>query len=139
MAENWRVLDTGLRSPAQNIALARALLEARNTGEIGGTLRFLRYTRCALLGADQSAAQELDLEYCAARALAIQRRISGGPPVCLDERQLGWELYLLHDDLERADAGAVSKRTEAIARTCSAACATPSSDIMRAYHHIQAL
>jgi lipoate-protein ligase A len=121
MAENWRVLDTGLRSPAQNIALARALLEARNTGEIGGTLRFLRYTRCALLGADQSAAQELDLEYCAARALAIQRRISGGPPMCLDERQLGWELYLLHDDVERADAGAVSKRTcHAVASALSA-------------------
>ena len=28
MAENWRLIDTGLRSAAQNIALSRALLES---------------------------------------------------------------------------------------------------------------
>ena len=67
MAENWRRLDTGLRPAAQNIALNRALLEAREADEIPSTLRFLRFAPCALLGYHQSAEQELDLDYCRLR------------------------------------------------------------------------
>ncbi len=43
MAEMWRVIDTGLRAVAQNIALDRALLEARRAEEIPSTLRFCRF------------------------------------------------------------------------------------------------
>ena len=60
----WRIVDTGLRRAAENIALNRALLEARQQGESPSTLRFLRFTPCALLGYHQSAAQELNLDYC---------------------------------------------------------------------------
>ena len=52
-AERWRVVDSGLRTAAQHIALDRALLEAREAGEIPGTLRFMRFTPSVLLGAAQ--------------------------------------------------------------------------------------
>jgi len=42
MVETWRLIDTGLRAAAQNIALDRALLEAREAEEITSTLRFAR-------------------------------------------------------------------------------------------------
>ena len=106
MAETWRLIDTGLASADRNIAQTRALLEARAADEIPSTLRFLRYTPSALLGCSQSAVQELDTGYCTAERIAVQRRITGGPALYTDERQLGWELYL-----HRRDTGSVPIQT----------------------------
>jgi lipoate-protein ligase A len=108
--EFWRVLDTGLRPAAQNIALNRALLEARQAEEIPSTLRFLRFTPAALLGYHQSAEQELNVDYCRANGIAIQRRITGGGAIYFDETQLGWELYLHKRDLGTSDMQTISKR-----------------------------
>jgi len=110
VAENWRIIDTGLRPAAQNIALDRALLEARRAEEIPGTLRFLRYTPCALIGCGQSPAQELDLEACKAGGIDVQRRLTAGDVMVFDEGQLAWELYLHRRDLGTADARAISRR-----------------------------
>jgi lipoate-protein ligase A len=107
---NWRTIDTGLRSAAQNIALNRALLEARQAEEIPSTLRFLRFTPAALLGYHQSAEQELNLEYCKANGIEVQRRITGGGAIYFDETQLGWELYLHRRDLGTSDMQAISRR-----------------------------
>lgn len=92
MAETWRLLDTGLGSAARNIALNRALLEARQADEIPSTLRFLRFTRSALLGCDQSALQAVNVDYCQLHDIALQRRLTGGPAFYVDEKHLGWEL-----------------------------------------------
>lgn len=120
MAEVWRLLDTGLRPAAQNIALNRALLEARQGGESPSTLRFLRFTPSALVGFHQSARQELDLEYCRTHDIAVQRRITGGGAIYFDETQIGWELYLHRRDLGCADMEAVARRIcEAAARGIS--------------------
>ena len=108
--ENWRVIDTGLRPAAQNIALNRALLEARQAEEIPSTLRFLRFTPSALLGYHQSAEQELNLDYCRAKQIEIQRRITGGGAIYFDETQIGWELYLHKRDVGTADMQAISRR-----------------------------
>jgi lipoate-protein ligase A len=108
--ENWRVIDTGLRPAAQNIALNRALLEARQAEEIPSTLRFLRFTPSALLGYHQSAEQELNLDYCRANQIEIQRRITGGGAIYFDETQIGWELYLHKRDVGTADMQAISRR-----------------------------
>lgn len=108
--ENWRVIDTGLRPAAQNIALNRALLEARQAEEIPSTLRFLRFTPSALLGYHQSAEQELNLDYCRANRIEIQRRITGGGAIYFDETQIGWELYLHKRDVGTADMQAISRR-----------------------------
>lgn len=110
MAETWRIIDTGLRPAAQNIALNRALLEARRAEEIPGTLRFLRYTPCALIGSAQSPAQELNLDACQAAGIEIQRRLTGGDVMVLDERQISWELYLHRRDVGAAGLSEVSRR-----------------------------
>lgn len=113
----WRVMDTGLRRAAENIALNRALLEARQADEIPSTLRFLRFKPSALLGFHQSAEQELNLEYCKEQGVDIQRRITGGGAIYFDETQLGWELYLHKRDLGMADMQAITRRIcEAAAR-----------------------
>ena len=110
VAEIWRVIDTGLRPAAQNIALNRALLEARQAEEIPSTLRFLRFAPCALLSYQQSAEQEFNLDYCKASNVAIQRRITGGGAIYFDETQIGWELYLHKRDVGTTDMQAISRR-----------------------------
>lgn len=117
----WRVIDTGLRPAAQNIALNRALLEARQQDASPSTLRFLRFEPCALLGYHQSADQELNLDYCREHGITIQRRITGGGAIYFDATQIGWELYLHKRDLGCADMSAISRRIcEAAARGISA-------------------
>ena len=110
MVETWRLLDTGLASATRNVALDRALLEARAADEAPGTLRFMRYTPSVLLGCRQSAAQELHLAACAAQALALQRRLTGGGARLVDERQLGWALYLHRRDVACAGAQDLVRR-----------------------------
>jgi len=110
VTENWRVIDTGLRPAAQNIALSRALLEARRAEEIPSTLRFMRFTPAALLGARQSAEQEFDLDYCRARGFIAQRRITGGCAAYPDESQLGWELYLHARDVGAPGGQGIARR-----------------------------
>ncbi len=110
MGEMWRVIDTGLRAAAQNIALNRALLEARQAEEIPSTLRFLRFAPSALPGCRQSAEQELDPDYCHANRITIQRRITGGGAIYCDGAQLGWELYLHQRDVGTSDMQAIARR-----------------------------
>lgn len=110
MGEMWRVVDTGLRSAAQNIALDRALLEARHAEEICSTLRFSRFAPSALLASRQSAAQEFDLDYCSAGKIAVQRRITGGEALFCDGAQLGWALYLHRRDVGTSNQQAIARR-----------------------------
>jgi lipoate---protein ligase len=110
MAETWRLLDTGLASAAHNIAMNRALLEARRKHEIASTLRFLRCTPAMLLGQSQSAQQELDIAHCRSRGITVQRRVTGGRAFYIDEAQLGWEVYIHRDELATGDSVRVLKR-----------------------------
>lgn len=112
----WRVIDSGIRRAAEHFALNRALLEARRQGG-QSTLRFLQFAPSALLGYHQSAAQELRLDTCAELGIDIQRRISGGGAIFMDETQFGWELYLDRADLGTRDMSAIARRIcEAAAR-----------------------
>ena len=106
----WRVIDTGLRPAAENIAINRIMLEAHQEGCIPPTLRFLRFQPSALVGFHQSVEQELRTDYCAAHDIAIQRRITGGGAIYFDETQLGWELYLDRRTLGTADMQEISRR-----------------------------
>jgi len=121
MVRTWRLIDTGTRRAAENFALNRAMLEARKRGMVPSTLRFLQFGPSALLGYHQSAEQELDLDYCRAKGIEVQRRITGGGAIYMDESVLGWELYLGKADLGTTDMGAVSQRVcETAARAVSA-------------------
>lgn len=106
----WRMIDTGLRRAAQNIAINRALLEAHQEGLAPHTLRFLRFTPSALLGFHQNVEQELQVEYCRAHDIEIQRRITGGGAIYFDETQIGWELYLDKRTLGTADMQLIACR-----------------------------
>ncbi len=120
MSRRWRAIDTGVRRAAENFALNRALLESRKRGDSPSTLRFLQFRPSALLGYHQSAEQELDLDYCTAQGIAVQRRITGGGAIYMDEGQFGWELYLSKDDAGSGDMGAIARRIcEAAARGLS--------------------
>jgi lipoate---protein ligase len=121
MASTWRLIDTGTRRAAENFALNRAILEARKRGIVASTLRFLQFGPAALLGYHQSIEQELDVDYCRSHGIEIQRRVTGGGAIYMDESVLGWELYLAKADLETADMSAVSRRIcEVVARAVSA-------------------
>jgi lipoate-protein ligase A len=121
MAATWRLVDTGVRRAAENFALNRAILEARKQGAVPSTLRFLQFRPSALLGYHQSAEQELDLEFCSRNGVDIQRRITGGGAIYMDEGQFGWELYLTRADVGSGDMVAIARRIcEAVARGISA-------------------
>ncbi len=110
MSERWRLVDTGLRPAAQNIALDRALLEARRADEIPSTLRFARFPRCALVGCQQAVEQELDPDYCGSAGIAVQRRVTAGDLMCLDPAQLMWELVLHRRDVGDSDLQSIARR-----------------------------
>src|SRR5512144_1873451 len=121
MRESWRILDTGLASAARNIALDRALLEARHANESPSTLRFLRFSASALLGCRESPHEELDTTYCAAQGVPIQRRITSGSTWFVDERQLGWELYLHRREIGTNGMDMLTKRIGHAAATALSA------------------
>lgn len=108
MPDTCRLLDSGLHGAAHNIALDRALLAAHRAGQAPDTLHFFRFTPCAVVGYHQSVAQEVHTDYCRAHGIEIQRRLSGGGAVYIDEGQLVWELYLRRARLPGADMRAVA-------------------------------
>lgn len=108
--KRWRVIDTGLRRAAENMALNRAMLEAHEQGTIPHTLRFLRFEPSALLGFHQDVEQELRLDYCGEQGIVVQRRITGGGALYFDQTQIGWELYLDKRFLGTADMTEISRR-----------------------------
>ncbi len=102
MSGRWRLLDTGLRPAAENMALDRTLLESCQAGG-PNTLRFLRFQPSALIGYHQSAQQELDLDYCREQGIGVSRRITGGGALYCDQGQIGWELYLARRTFKTPD------------------------------------
>jgi len=106
----WRLIDTGLRSAAENIAINKSMLAAHQQGIIPNTLRFLRYTPTALLGFHQSARQELHLEYCRDNNIEIQRRLTGGGAIYFDTTQIGWELYFEKNYFNTVKMDEISRR-----------------------------
>jgi len=109
MSAPWRLLDTGLRPAAENMALDRALLESCQAGA-PNTLRFLRFQPSALIGFHQSARQELELDYCRKAGIAVSRRITGGGALYCDEGQIGWELYVNRRTFATADMMAIARK-----------------------------
>ena len=91
--ESWRLLDTGARSAAENMALDETLLHARNADSIPNTLRFLQFSKnSVLVGYHQSVEQEIRFDFCENNDIDINRRITGGGALYFDTPQLGWEI-----------------------------------------------
>ncbi|MCC6533717.1 MAG: lipoate--protein ligase family protein [Burkholderiales bacterium] len=115
MATAFGVIDTGLREGRANIAFDAALIEARRTGVIGDTIRFLSFAPSALVGRHQAIGREIKLDYCRAHGIGLARRITGGGAIYFDPGQLGWELVF-----ERKSLG-LDSLAETTAAICSAA------------------
>ena len=92
-SKKWRLMDTGVATALENIAVDAALLNAREQHDLPNTLRFLQYSpAAALVGYFQSPAQELRTDFCRRNGIDIQRRITGGGAILFDKSHLGWEI-----------------------------------------------
>ncbi len=97
--ETWRLLDTGSRSAAENMALDEVILTARARQAVPNTLRFLQFSPpCTLVGYHQAVEEEVRVSYCQEHGIDINRRLTGGGGLFWDESQLGWEIYAAQDD-----------------------------------------
>lgn len=96
----WRLLDTGARSAARNIALDSVLLDLRSRDRIPSTLRFLAFSpQAVLVGRHQTVAQEVRLDYCRENGIEVNRRITGGGAVFFDSTQIGWEIVAKRSEI----------------------------------------
>ncbi len=91
--KNWRLIDSKVLSAAENMALDRVLLDSRSRGLVPDTLLFLEFTPCALVGYHQSVELEVEDGYCREHGIEINRRISGGGAIYMDEGTMGWALF----------------------------------------------
>ena len=97
--EIWRILDTGVRSAAENMALDETLLELKSKERISHTLRFLQFSSpTVLVGHHQSVEEEVRLDYCRKKGIEINRRLTGGGALYWGRKELGWEIYILKKD-----------------------------------------
>jgi lipoate-protein ligase A len=95
----WRLLDTGFLSAAENMALDQILLESRAAGESPNTLRFLQFAApSVLVGCHQQLDQEVRLEFCRERGLEVNRRITGGGAILFEPCHIGWEIIASRED-----------------------------------------
>ncbi|MCG2750347.1 MAG: lipoate--protein ligase family protein [Desulfobacteraceae bacterium] len=93
MTRQWRLLDQGPMTAAENMALDDTLLELKGQGKTPDTIRFLQFLpRAVLVGFHQAIDAEIRTDYCRSHGIDINRRITGGGAIFLDEGQLGWEI-----------------------------------------------
>lgn len=112
----WRVIDTGHRTCAQNIALDKALLLACYERLIPDTLRFFQFTSgCVLVGYHQIAEQEVRLSFCQEQSIEINRRLTGGNTTYWEASTLGWETVVY------SEGCATAKQIEALTRKTASA------------------
>ena len=106
--DTWRLLETGPRNAAENMALDEILLKAKNCYDVPNTIRFLQFRpHSVLLGYHQSMKQELRVDFCKDAVIDINRRITGGGTIYFDESQIGWEVICDKKffDMDIADVG----------------------------------
>ncbi|MEW5724103.1 MAG: DUF116 domain-containing protein [Thermodesulfobacteriota bacterium] len=117
---SYRLLDTGLLTAAQNMALDEILLEEVAAGRSRPTLRFLRFSPPAVLvGRHQDVDREVRVDFCRHQGIDINRRITGGGAIYFQTSALGWEVFGRIGEPPRA--GAFEAVQERICSTGAAA------------------
>lgn len=100
MKNVWRLLDTGPRTAAENMALDDVLLECKARGVSPDTFRLLRFKPPAVLvGYHQDVVQEVRLDYVEEKGIHVNRRITGGGAIYFDEESIGWEIVASRSSL----------------------------------------
>lgn len=100
---DFRVLDTGHLSAAENMALDEAILAAREEGSVPDTIRFLSFKpHAALVGQFQTVEREIREDYCREKGIEINRRVTGGGALYWNSSDIGWEVFSIHGGKFRA-------------------------------------
>lgn len=110
MAHPLRVIDSGVIEGRRNIAIGQALIERHVDGDLGDTLRFLRFPPTALVGRHQALHDEVDVDFCNTHGIGLARRITGGGAIYLDPGQLGWELVISRATLGNHDLTGLARK-----------------------------
>ena len=97
-AATWLEAEPG--GVAEQLALDEALLEEAHEGIRTGTVAraWMAAEHAVVLGSSSRAAEELDLEACAAHGVRVLRRPSGGLSVVLGPGCLMWSVVTHHPD-----------------------------------------
>lgn len=85
-SKTWRFIQSGACSPAENMAIDEAIVQAHSEGKVPPTLRFYRWDPATLsIGYFQKAEEEVDLQAVAAKGIGFVRRATGGRAVLHDQ------------------------------------------------------
>ncbi len=87
----WTWQDSGILSGRANRSLDRYAYAA---AAAVGQLRFYRFTPSVIMGAHEDVERVVRLEYCAQRGIEVDRRLTGGSALYLDNGQLCWSLTM---------------------------------------------
>lgn len=87
MEKTWRLLLSGEANAATNMATDEAILRQVTAGESPSTLRFYSWSPSAVsIGYFQGIEQEVALDVCRSKNVAVIRRLTGGGAVYHDRR-----------------------------------------------------
>lgn len=109
MARPFRIIDTGARAGARNIAFDAALIELHQEARVPDTLRFIQFPPTVLIGRHQALSREVRVDYCRAEGIGLARRITGGGAIYMDEGQFGFELVFGKSGLGLSSLGALTE------------------------------
>lgn len=97
-----RILDTGIRTARENLALTAALAEGHRASATPDTLRFQDFYPAAIVGRHQSLAREVHLDRCRDLGVQTARRMTGGGAIYMAPGLLGWELIASRNRLPQS-------------------------------------
>jgi lipoate-protein ligase A len=102
---DFRLLDTGYLTAAENMALDQILLEEVAEKRSPPTVRFLQFSPpAALVGYHQDVDLEIRADYCRTHGIDVNRRITGGGAIYFQESALGWELFAVQGEAPFRDS-----------------------------------
>lgn len=97
MTPTWRFIHTGLRSPAENMAIDEAILTAHSEGLVPPTVRFYGWNPPTLsIGYFQKADNEVDFAEVERSGIGFVRRATGGRAV-LHDKELTYSIIVSED------------------------------------------
>lgn len=104
---NWRLVDSGVVSPARSAAIDEAILLARSKGLVPNTLHLYRRDAPTVsIGHFESVERCVNLPLAREKGVHIIRRMSGGSAIYTDQCQLIYSLVVNEDAVPRAPAEA---------------------------------
>ena len=110
---NWRYIADDSVTASFGLAADEVVTRRQGTGQSPPTLRLYTYrSHCALVGRFQRVASEVQLDFCRASGIAVNRRPTGGGAIIMGADQLGVAIMLS----ERADARSYDRTRELFQR-----------------------